>query len=456
MTELKALTYEKNIAIRKKILALTKKQEEKTLHDLSLRTVFYGLRGLPLLYSPTSLVKPEKGVFYQGVFILDLIKQLPCFGDSQIPSAEALFWFLLSGDIPTKEQVEGLRLELLQQSSLPSSVYTAIDSLPENSNPMTRLCTALLSLSSTSIFVKKYDEGLDRNAYWEHCYDDALSLIAKLNSIVAYIYKNYCVSGGSAGAGGAGSSGGTQGAIDPSLDWTGNLSQLMGIEDSLSVDLIRLFIFTHADHGPSNASAHTCHLVGSTLSNAFYTSVASMTALAGPLHGHANEDTFKWLLRLLAKTEKAGDSSDAFVSECIQGELDSGQRIPGYGHAALRVEDPRFTLIRNFLVQNKLESKYISLANAVYRIAPDLLKKQGKISSPHPNIDAITGTSLYSLGIKEFDFYTVLFGASRIFGVMAQHIIDRVLQIPIERPAAFNLDNFIRGLETDPSTPETP
>ena len=62
----------------------------------------------------------------------------------------------------------------------------------------------------------------------------------------------------------------------------------------------RLYIVIHSDHEGGNASAHTCHLVGSTLSDPYLSLSASMNALAGPLHGLANQEVLGWLLGLQA------------------------------------------------------------------------------------------------------------------------------------------------------------
>ncbi|XP_060083959.1 citrate synthase, mitochondrial-like [Ylistrum balloti] len=349
-----------------------------------------------------------------------------------MPSTEALFWFLLCGEIPSQSQMEDFRAHLLTRTYIPHHIFTAIDNLPKKSDPVSRFCVALLCWTTTSTFMEKYDAGIPKEQYWEYSYADALTLIAGLNQITSYIYTRYCKHSDTI-------------APDYTLDWAGNLSRMMGFKDAKAMDFIRLFIFTHADHGPANASAHTCHLVGSTLVNAFYTCVASMVALAGPLHGHANEETFKWLLRLQAKArEEKKELNHDFISDYIENELQQGRKIPGYGHAALRVEDPRYTLVKNFIHDNNIVSEYVHVADMVYDVAPGILSNVRKISNPNPNIDAITGAALYSLGITEFDFYTVLFGTGRIIGLMAQHIIDRILQIPIERPKAFDLEKHTK------------
>ncbi len=436
MKELKTLTYEKNIVLRKKIVDIIKQKGKLSTGTITPHDVYYGMRGLPLLYTPTSIVFADKGVYYRGKPLAEVVELLPTFQDSAVPSTESLLWFLLTGECPTEKQAEDLRLHLLMRTHIPHHIFSVIDNLPKKSSAMTRFCVALLCWTTTSTFMEKYDMGIPKETYWDYSYSDAMTLIAGLNQIASYIYTRYCKEVDS---------------ISPNyyLDWAGNLANMMGISNPSMQDFIRLFIFTHADHGPANASAHTCHLVGSTLVNAFYTCVASMVALAGPLHGHANEETFKWIQTLKKNAETSGKTLDAqFVQQYIQDYVDQGKKIPGYGHAALRVEDPRFTLIQNFLQNNTIHSEYLDIVQMIYSVAPDVLKKKGKINNPNPNIDAITGAALYATGIKEFDFYTVLFGTGRIVGLMSQHIIDRILEIPIERPSAFNLDKFIAETES--------
>jgi citrate synthase len=65
-----------------------------------------------------------------------------------------------------------------------------------------------------------------------------------------------------------------------------------------------------------------------------------------------------------------------------------------------------------------------------------------KIKNPWPNVDAGSGVLLLHYGIKEFEFYTVLFGVSRALGVLAQLLWDRAYGLPIERPTSHPLDWF--------------
>ncbi len=76
----------------------------------------------------------------------------------------------------------------------------------------------------------------------------------------------------------------------------------------------------------------------------------------------------------------------------------------------------------------------LKLAEMALDVVPAVLKEQGKAKSPAPNVDAISGTLQYYYGVREFDFYTVLFGVGRALGVTANYVWARALGQPIERP----------------------
>ena len=122
------------------------------------------------------------------------------------------------------------------------------------------------------------------------------------------------------------------------------------------------------------------------------------------------------------------------LAEYAWDTLKSGKVIPGYGHAVLRKTDPRFTAQFEFAKKHFPDDTLFKLAEAVYEVVPQVLTQQGKAKDPWPNVDAISGTLQYHYGVREFDFYTVLFGVSRLLGVTANAIWARALGQPIERP----------------------
>jgi citrate synthase len=78
--------------------------------------------------------------------------------------------------------------------------------------------------------------------------------------------------------------------------------------------------------------------------------------------------------------------------------------------------------------------------SSIYEIAPDILKEQGKAKNPWPNVDAQSGVIQWYYGLKEYDFYTVLFGVGRAIGVLANITWDRALGYAIERPKSVTTD----------------
>ncbi|NTW12216.1 MAG: citrate (Si)-synthase, partial [Anaerolineales bacterium] len=114
--------------------------------------------------------------------------------------------------------------------------------------------------------------------------------------------------------------------------------------------------------------------------------------------------------------------------------LNSGKVIPGYGHAVLRVPDPRFTAQMEFAKKHFPDDDLVRLADMVFDVVPTVLREQGKAKNPAPNVDAISGTLQHYYGVREFDFYTVLFGVGRALGVTANYVWARALGWPIERP----------------------
>ncbi len=126
--------------------------------------------------------------------------------------------------------------------------------------------------------------------------------------------------------------------------------------------------------------------------------------------------------------------TDNEVKEYCWKTLKSGQVIPGYGHAVLRKTDPRYTCQREFALKHLPTDPLFKLVSQLYNIVPNVLEEQGKTKNPWPNVDAHSGVLLQYYGLKEEDYYTVLFGVSRALGVLAQLVWDRALGLPIERP----------------------
>merc|ERR1712055_703663 len=122
--------------------------------------------------------------------------------------------------------------------------------------------------------------------------------------------------------------------------------------------------------------------------------------------------------------------------------LKSGVVIPGYGHAVLRKTDPRYTCQREFALKHLPNDDMFSLVSKLYSVVPPILIDTGKVKNPWPNVDAHSGVLLQYYGMKEMNYYTVLFGVSRALGVCSSLVWSRALGLPLERPKSMSTEGL--------------
>ena len=411
MSNLQDVMSEKIPLWRERITDLVAANEQKVVSNITLKQLCGGLRGVQGLICNTSFVHPEKGLFIRGIPISELVDRLP----------EEIFYLLCTGELPDETALASLQEELKARSEVPTYVWDAIKTLPEGTHPMVILSIALLSMQRKSVFARKYSEGMRKGDHWLTTLEDALQIIAKIPTIVAGIYRMRIVYK-------------KRILSDPYRDWSGNFANMMGINDPEGKlrDLIRLYMVLHCDHEGGNVSNNVCRIVNSALSDPYYSITAGLNGLAGPLHGLANQECLKYVQAIEENFNGVPKEED--LKEYIWATLHSGRVIPGYGHAVLRATDPRFTALLNFGKRVCPYDNVFRIVELLFKIVPNILKEHGKAQNPWPNVDAASGALLYHFGITRFDFYTVMFAASRVLGMCAQMIMARGLYAPIFRP----------------------
>jgi citrate synthase len=308
---------------------------------------------------------------------------------------------------------------------LPRYVYDVLDAFPTISHPMAMFSSAILTMSRESFFAKKYEAGMRKQDFWDPMYEDSLNLLAKLPEIATYIYSKLY-------------RGGNQNESNPFLDFGGNFAHMMGISKPYD-DVSRLHFILHADHESGNVSAHTGHLVASSLSDIYLSISAMINGLAGPLHGLANQEVLKWLLDVM---HKMGGKlpTEVEMKQFVWDTLKAGHVIPGFGHAVLRKTDPRYMIQREFAINHINDEPIMQYVDMLYRIVPPILKEQGKAKNPWPNVDAHSGAIQWHYGVRDYDFYTVLFGIGRSIGICANLVWDRALHYSLERPKSLTTE----------------
>ena len=412
----------KSAALKKEIESLLAAHGGKSLGEVTLSQAYGGMRDIKCMVTETSSVDPQEGIRYRGLSIPELQAKLPKAEGGSQPLPEAVFYLLLTGDVPTAAETVEITRAWREREDLPAHVARAIDALPAGTHPMTQLSIGILALQTESIFARRYREGIPKSAHWEAMYDDVILLLGRLPVLAAYIYRRSYKGGKVVGP-----------AAQAGIDWSANLAHMLGFEGEEFRELMRLYLSIHADHEGGNVSAHATHLVGSALSDPYLCLAAGMNGLAGPLHGLANQEVMRWLVGVKQKLG-GGVPTKEQLSKFVWDTLNSGQVVPGYGHGVLRVTDPRYLAQREFALRYMPQDENFQIVKMLYEVVPDILTKQGKAKDPWPNVDAHSGVLLVHYGLVEYDFYTVLFGVSRAIGGLASLILDRALGLPLERP----------------------
>ncbi len=411
--------------LREQAHALVKEHGATVISEVTVTQAFGGMRGVKGLVCDTSVVEPDKGLIVRGIPIGELTSRVP----------EEIFYLLLTGELPDAESLASVQQEFRDRAQVPSYVWNVLKALPSDSHPMTMFSAAILSMQRESVFKKRYAAGMSKVEYWEPPLDDALTLLARLPGIAAGIYRIHFGKGEPL-------------PPNPNLDWGGNFASMLGLPDPAGEfsNFVRLYLTVHCDHEGGNVSAFTCHTVGSALSDAFYAVSAGMNGLAGPLHGLANQECLHFVLGIRDKYK--GAPTDDQLRDYVRQTLKEGRVIPGYGHAVLRVTDPRFTAFHEFGTRVCPNDEVFRIVDRLFDVVPGILKEQGKIKDPWPNVDAGSGALLYLFGLTEFDCYTVLFGVSRALGMCSQLILNRALGTPITRPKSVSTKWIMKTLGT--------
>ena len=408
-------------AWRDRIKSLSKEHAEVVVDHVTVGQIVGGMRDIKSLLTDVSFVDPAEGIRFRGMSIPELLKALPKGRGNKMPLVGGLYYLLMIGEVPSRDQAMEVEAEWAKRAAVPDYVYKMLKSMPKETHPMTLFSQAVLALQNNSAFARMYHEGMKKDHYWEPALEDSLDLTAKLPVIAAFIYRMKYF-------------GETKKPkYNPKFDYGANFARMLKVDDKKGyAELARLYFVLHSDHESGNVSAHTMHLVGSALSDPYLSFSASLNGLAGPLHGLANQECLGWLLEV--HKQFGGVPTRDELYKFAWDTLNGGKVIPGYGHAVLRVPDPRYTAQLDFAKKRFPDDDLVRLADLVFDVVPTVLREQGKAKNPAPNVDAISGTLQYYYGVRDFDFYTVLFGIGRALGVTANYVWARALGMPIERP----------------------
>jgi len=386
--------------------------DEEVLLEMTKEHLNIGLRGVPVGTCRTSFVTPTEGVHYCGYPIRELASFEP----------EDIIYLLMNKELPNATQSQEIRADLANRAKIPGDLESVLGTLPKFGHPMDWLSVGIHTLG---MFETTDD--------WK---EDSLNLIARMPRLMGLIFRIRE---------------GRDSNIpedDTSLSLVDRFISTLDLENvdrDVMKRVISTYLVLHMDHGGGNLSTFTGKAVASSKATVYSSIAGAMNALSGPLHGRANQSCLEFVLKI-------GTSNTAEVEAFVRAELEAGRPIFGFGHAVLRVEDPRATA--QFALGEEIcpNDENFKIIRTLREVAPKVLGENPKISNPNANVDIASGALLHHIGLTDPTYYTTFFGWARVAGIGAQIVDERSVfrggkGVPIYRPKYFAEQQTLRHIE---------
>jgi citrate synthase len=358
-----------------------------------------GLDGVVVAESALSDIDGDRGVLtYRGYPIEELAASA---------SYEEVLYLLWNEELPTAEQLEAFEADLREARTVRPGIYDQLQLLADSGErPISALRSSVSMLSAE-------DEGTDADPTdRDAARRMGMRVSAKFPTVLAAFDR---LRRGKE-------------PVEPREDLSlaaNFLYMLTGTEpDPLDAEIFDKALTLHADHG-LNASTFTAMVVGSTLADVYNSVTAAVAALSGPLHGGANQEVMEALLEI--------DEGPLDATEWTEDLLDSGERVPGWGHRVYNVRDPRAEILEDELqsiCEREPDCQWLSyLQDIEAHLTEEVGLPERGVA---PNVDFFSGAIYYELGIP-VDMFTAVFAMSRSTGWIG-HVLEYQADNKLIRP----------------------
>ncbi len=350
-----------------------------------------GLEGIIAAESKICWIDGDAGILsYQGYDIRTL---------GENASFEEVIFLLWNGRLPKQAELDALKAGLVEHRAIPAEIEAFLKSVPKGL-PMSVLRTAVSGLGLFDPLAQEMTPEANQKK--------ALKLMAQTATIVTSFDR---LRNGKPVVPG-----------DPSLGFAANfLYTLTGKKpDEVMEKAFDVALTLHAEH-ELNASTFAARVTAATLSDIYSAVTSAIGALKGPLHGGANEDVIRLLLKM--------DSPEQAL-EHVKNMLANKQKVPGFGHRVYHTLDPRAAFLKNMAEELGRRTGHIKL----YEISKVVEQFNKQAKNLNANVDFYSASTYYSLGIP-VDLFTPIFAVSRMSGWTA-HILEQYTNNRLIRPRA--------------------
>ena len=305
-------------------------------------------------------------------------------------------YLLIHGELPNEEEkMEWVDL-ITHHTMIHESTLDMISRFRHDAHPMGMLVSSLAALSTMYPDAKNVHDPENRK-------HQIARLIAKTPTLAAAAYRH--------------SLGYPFVYPDNDLSYPENFMNMLWkmvepkyVANPVLARALDVLFILHADH-EQNCSANAMRSVGSSQADPYLSAAGAAAALAGPLHGGANEEVLRMIAEIGTKDH---------IPEYIKRVKDGKCKLMGFGHRVYKNYDPRARIIKQianevFAVTGR--NPKIEMAVELERIAlEDEYFVKRKL---YPNVDFYSGIIYEAMGFRPAMF-TVLFAIPRMAGWLAQ------------------------------------
>ncbi|MCE3235861.1 MAG: citrate synthase [Vampirovibrio sp.] len=260
-------------------------------------------------------------LIYRGYDIKDL---------AQYSNFQETAFLVLHGKLPTFHELKTFEQNLASRRELPDSTIELLKQIGKrypDAHPMRIFETGLTLLGLNKSTIQNQLSGWNEEQHMEK----TLDLIAKAPTLIAYSYRLQ--------------KGKDIVHPDPNLSHAANFLYMLNgkVPDPTVAKIFEKTLICYMDHG-FNASTLSARAAASTGSSIFSAVTAGSGALSGRFHGGANEAVSRQLMDVQADTESN-------IENYVQRQVQSGEKIYGFGHKKYKSSDPRVKILSDLADQ---------------------------------------------------------------------------------------------------------
>jgi citrate synthase len=305
-------------------------------------------------------------------------------------------YLLMFGELPTEAELKHWVYEITHHTMLHETTKKFMEGFRYDGHPMGMFVSTVAALSTVYPDARHVHDPANRLLQIKR-------LIGKVPSIAALSYRHNV--------------GFPYVYPDNDLSYTENFMNMLWkmvepkyVANPAIARALDILFILHADH-EQNCGTNAMRSVASAQTDPYLSTASAAAALAGPLHGGANEEVLRMLDEIGSK-----DHVPAYIKKVKEG----GVKLMGFGHRIYKNYDPRAKIIR-WCAEQVFEvtgpNPKLDIALELERIAlEDEYFVKRKL---YPNVDFYSGIIYQAMGFLP-GMFTVLFAIPRTAGWLAQ------------------------------------